>query len=92
MKKLHIVALAVTAALASSFAIAQTATPATGVKAAPRIDWEYAPQLGRSAEQAIGAFEDRLAWMRGARSDYEIALPLHEIDFAAMPAGRPAAR
>src|SRR5690606_2154083 len=44
------------------------------------VEWEYAPQLGRSAEQAIGAFEDRLAWMRGARSDYEIALPLHEIN------------
>ncbi|MDQ2065662.1 helix-turn-helix transcriptional regulator [Xinfangfangia sp. CPCC 101601] len=44
------------------------------------VDWEYAPQLGRSAGQAIGAFEDRLAWMRGARSDYEIALPLHELD------------
>ena len=26
------------------------------------------------------AFEDRLAWMRGARSDYEIALPLHELE------------
>jgi len=38
MKKLHILALAITAVLASSFAIAQTATPATGVKAAPRID------------------------------------------------------
>ena len=38
MKKLHILALAITAALASSFAIAQDATPATGVKAAPRID------------------------------------------------------
>ena len=43
------------------------------------VDWEYAPQLGRTADQAIGAFEDRLAWMRGARSDYEIALPLHEM-------------
>jgi transcriptional regulator with XRE-family HTH domain len=43
------------------------------------VEWEYEPQLGRSAEQAIGAFEDRLAWMRGARSDYEIALPLHEL-------------
>lgn len=43
------------------------------------VEWEYAPQLGRTAEQAIGAFEDRLAWMRGARSDYEIALPLHEL-------------
>ena len=38
MKKLHILALAITAALASSFAIAQDATPAAGVKAAPRID------------------------------------------------------
>jgi Ca2+-binding EF-hand superfamily protein len=35
MKKLHILALAITAALASSFAIAN---PATGVKAMPRID------------------------------------------------------
>lgn len=38
MKKLHILALAITAALASSFAVAQTATPAAGVKAMPRID------------------------------------------------------
>jgi transcriptional regulator with XRE-family HTH domain len=43
------------------------------------VEWEYAPQLGRTAEQAIGAFEDRLAWMRAAGSDYEIALPLHEL-------------
>ena len=43
------------------------------------VEWEYRPQLGRTAEQAIGAFEDRLAWMRESRSDYEIALPLHEI-------------
>lgn len=41
--------------------------------------WEYAPHLGRTAEQAIGAAADRLEWMRGARSDYEIALPAHEI-------------
>ncbi|WP_136645086.1 helix-turn-helix domain-containing protein [Tabrizicola sp. YIM 78059] len=43
------------------------------------VEWEYEPQLGRTAEQAIGAFEDRLAWMRGAGSDYEIALPVHEL-------------
>ncbi|WP_127900575.1 helix-turn-helix transcriptional regulator [Solirhodobacter olei] len=48
------------------------------------LRWEYTPHLGRTAEQAIGASEDRLAWMRGARSDYEIALPRHEIEsFAA---------
>jgi transcriptional regulator with XRE-family HTH domain len=43
------------------------------------VEWEYEPQLGRTAEQALGAFEDRLAWMRRAGSDYEIALPLHEL-------------
>jgi transcriptional regulator with XRE-family HTH domain len=43
------------------------------------VAWEYEPQLGRTAEQAIGAFEDRLQWMRGAGSDYEIALPMHEL-------------
>lgn len=49
------------------------------LKTRAMVEWEYRPQLGRTAEQALGAFEDRLAWMRGARSDYEIALPLHEL-------------
>lgn len=44
------------------------------------LSWEYEPQLGRTAEQAIGASEDRLAWMRTARSDYEMAFPLHEVE------------
>ncbi len=43
------------------------------------LQWEYAPHLGRSTEQAITASEERLAWMRRALSDYEIALPLHEL-------------
>ena len=43
------------------------------------LEWEYAPHLGRSTQQAIGASEDRLAWMRNTQSDYEIALPLFEI-------------
>ena len=43
------------------------------------LEWEYAPHLGRTADQAIGASEDRLAWMRSARSDYEIALPASEL-------------
>lgn len=43
------------------------------------LRWEYAPHLGRTADQAIGASEDRLRWMREARSDYEIALPAHEL-------------
>lgn len=54
------------------------------LKTRAMVEWEYRPQLGRTAEQALGAFEDRLAWMRGARSDYEIALPLDELSaFAA---------
>ena len=43
------------------------------------MEWEYSPHLGRTAGQAIGASEDRLAWMRASGSDYEIALPLHEL-------------
>lgn len=50
------------------------------LKTRAMVEWEYRPQLGRTAEQALGAFEDRLAWMRSARSDYEIALPLDEIE------------
>ncbi|WP_368184481.1 helix-turn-helix domain-containing protein [Aestuariibius sp. HNIBRBA575] len=43
------------------------------------LHWEYAPSLGRTADQAIGASRDKLDWMRQATSDYEIALPLHEL-------------
>jgi transcriptional regulator with XRE-family HTH domain len=50
------------------------------LKTRAMLEWEYEPQLGRTADQAIGASEDRLAWMRGARSDYEIAIAVHELD------------
>jgi transcriptional regulator with XRE-family HTH domain len=43
------------------------------------LEWEYTPHLGRTARQAIGASTDRLAWMRSARSDYEIAMPMYEL-------------
>lgn len=55
------------------------------LKTPAMLRWEYEPHLGRTADQAIGASQDRLAWMRGARSDYEIAIPLHEV--AAMARG-----
>ncbi|WP_120632947.1 helix-turn-helix domain-containing protein [Ruegeria sp. EL01] len=51
------------------------------------LEWEYAPHLGRTADQAIGASEDRLKWMRSAQSDYEIAMPLYEIHSFAYAAG-----
>ena len=48
------------------------------------LEWEYSPHLGRTTAQAIGASQDRLNWMRASPSDYEIALPLHELtSFAA---------
>ncbi|SMX38062.1 helix-turn-helix domain-containing protein [Maliponia aquimaris] len=48
------------------------------------LEWEYGPHLGRTTEQAINASEDRLTWMRASKSDYEIALPLYELEsFAA---------
>ncbi len=49
------------------------------LKTRAMLEWEYAPQLGRTAQQAIGAAEDRMTLMRQARSDWEMALPLHEI-------------
>ena len=51
------------------------------------LEWEYAPHLGRTADQAIGASADRLTWMRSAQSDYEIAMPLYEIDSFAHASG-----
>ncbi|MEZ5779191.1 MAG: helix-turn-helix transcriptional regulator [Paracoccaceae bacterium] len=43
------------------------------------LRWEYEPQLGRTADQAIGASEDRLNLMARSGSDYEIAMPAHEL-------------
>lgn len=49
------------------------------------VEWEYRDALGGEAEAAIAGFEAQLQHLRGARSDYEIALPLHEL--AAFAAG-----
>ncbi|MBK0326702.1 helix-turn-helix transcriptional regulator [Rhodobacteraceae bacterium F11138] len=49
------------------------------LKTRAMLEWEYAPHLGRTADQAIGASEDRLRWIRNARSDYEIAIPAYEL-------------
>ena len=49
------------------------------LKTRAMLEWEYAPHLGRSTDQVIGASEDRLEWMRGAQSDYEIALPMYAL-------------
>jgi transcriptional regulator with XRE-family HTH domain len=50
------------------------------LKTEDMLRWEYAPQLGRTSDQAIGASHDRLNWMRQSMSDYEVAMPLFEIE------------
>jgi transcriptional regulator with XRE-family HTH domain len=57
------------------------------LKTRATVDWEYRATLGASADQAIAAFQEQLLWLRGARSDYEIALPLHELDCFAAATG-----
>ena len=50
------------------------------LKTEEMLAWEYGPHLGRTTQQAIGASRDRLDWMREAGSEYEIALPLFEVE------------
>lgn len=57
------------------------------LKTRAMLEWEYSPHLGRTTEQAINASADRLNWIRSARSDYEIALPLHELESFVMAEG-----
>ncbi len=49
--------------------------------------WEYAQTANRRTDQAIGAANARLDWMRGSESDYEIALPIHELESFALGQG-----
>ncbi|MEM9550486.1 MAG: helix-turn-helix transcriptional regulator [Pseudomonadota bacterium] len=49
------------------------------LKTTAMLEWEYSPHLGRTTTQAINASADRLAWMRTAQSDYEIAIPSFEL-------------
>ncbi len=43
------------------------------------LEWEYTPHLGKTTQQAMGASRDRLNWMAQSNSDYEIAMPVHEL-------------
>ncbi len=51
------------------------------------LRWEYAPQLARTARQAIGAAQDRLQLMRDDLSDFEIAMPVDELNAFARAEG-----
>jgi transcriptional regulator with XRE-family HTH domain len=50
------------------------------LKTEEMLHWEYEPHLGRTTDQAIGASHDRLNWMRQSLSDFEIAMPLFEVE------------
>ncbi len=50
------------------------------LKSPELLRWEYGPQLGRTAEQAIGAVDDLQQWFQNNESDYEFAFPLHELE------------
>lgn len=57
------------------------------LKTQAMLEWEYRPHLGRTATQAINASRDRLDWMQAAQSDYEIAMPIFEVESFAMGTG-----
>ena len=57
------------------------------VKIRSMLEWEYAPSLGHTIDLAIASAEDRLKWMHQAQSDYEIALPIHELQAFARAEG-----
>ena len=44
------------------------------------LEWEYTEHLGRTTEDAINAARDRLDWMRGSSSDFEIVIAQHELE------------
>lgn len=50
------------------------------LKTTEMMAWEYTPFIGRTTDQAIGASTDRLELLWQTMADYEIALPLFEIE------------
>ena len=57
------------------------------LKTPEMLEWEYAPFLGRTADQAISAASDRLDLLKETTSDFEIAIPLFEIESFAQGQG-----
>jgi hypothetical protein len=51
------------------------------------VRWEYQTALGRRIDEAIEAFKDQLMLLSEARSDTEIAMPLHELEGFAFGTG-----
>ncbi len=47
------------------------------------LEWEYATVQERRLPEAYNAMQDQLEWLSSGVSDYEIALPIHEIEACA---------
>lgn len=44
------------------------------------LRWEYAPHLDRKTDQVVATSQDRLGLMRQQMSDFEIAMPLYQVE------------
>lgn len=49
------------------------------MKTPEMLEWEYAPTLERTTAEAIEAASTRIEWMDHSGSEYEIALPIHDL-------------
>ncbi len=49
------------------------------LKSEKMLDWEYSSSRDRASAQAIVAMQEQRSWLKSGVSDYEIALPLHEL-------------
>lgn len=47
------------------------------------LDWEYSSFRDKGLPVAINAMQNQLEWLKSGVSDYEIALPIHEIEACA---------
>ena len=57
------------------------------LKISKLMEWEYRATYNQSPGQAIERAEAQMDWMRRSTSDYEIAIPLHEIESLADGSG-----
>jgi transcriptional regulator with XRE-family HTH domain len=53
------------------------------LKTSRMLEWEYASVPERRLPEAFSAMQDQLAWLSSGVSDYEIAIPIHEIEACA---------
>jgi transcriptional regulator with XRE-family HTH domain len=54
------------------------------LKTARMLDWEYESVRERRLPEVFNAMQDQLEWLSSGVSDYEIALPIHEIEACAV--------